>query len=171
VTSFTFKEQPHGLYRAAKNVFRKRAPRKTRTLTVAHLFACFIQLEDYNYLRRAAVVGLVLAGLAPRFVRYHRHSANLSSSLTSFAPTAESIPFFKLVLNTGGLSPYLLEPVAVPITLLTIVEKAFILLSHLRNEKHMFGFERLVELSEESPLLARAERFGSQLPPFLQDPL
>jgi len=117
VTSFTFKEQPHGFYRTAKNVFRKRAPRKTRTLTVANLFARF------NYLRRASVAGLLLAGLARRFVRYHKHSANLSSSLTSFASTAESIPIFELVLNTGGLSPYLLEPVADPITLLTIVEK------------------------------------------------
>lgn len=165
MTSFTFKEQPHGFCRAAKNVFRKRAPRKTRTLTVAHLFARF------DYLRRFSVAGLLLAGLAPRFVRYHRHSANLSSSLTSFASTAESIPIFKLVLVTGGLSPYLLEPLADPSTLLTIVEKALILPSHLRNEMHMFGFERLFELSEEPPLLVNAERFRPQLPPFLQDAL
>ncbi|RQO42787.1 hypothetical protein DBV14_27280 [Variovorax sp. KBW07] len=136
-----------------------------------------IQLQDYDYWLRAAAAGLSLAETGPRVVKYRRHSANLSSPRASLASTAESIPIFKSVLDTGSPAefrrafPYLFEPVADPASPLTTFDKALFLLSHPRNEMRMVGVEYLVELSEDPDFLAKAERFGLQLPRFLQNAL
>lgn len=136
-----------------------------------------IQLQDYDYWLRAAAAGLSLAETGPRVVQYRRHSANLSSPRASFASTAESIPIFKSLLDTGGAAefrrafPYLFEPVADPATPLTMFDKALFLLSHPRGEMRMVGVEYLVALSEDPAFLAKAERFGLNLPRFVQNAL
>jgi hypothetical protein len=115
---------------------------------------------------------LKLAEAGPRVVRYRRHSANLSSTRASFASTAESIPIFRSLLDTGAPAelrrafPCLFEPVDNLDTPLTSFDKALFLLSHPREEMRMMGAEYLVELAEDPVFLAKAERFGFNLTRF-----
>lgn len=136
-----------------------------------------IQLQDYDYWLRAAAAGLSIAETGPRVVKYRRHSGNLSSPRASFASTAESIPIFKSLLDFGGPAqfrkafPYLFEPVADLSAPLTMFDKALFTLCHPRDEMRMVGIEYLVALCEDAAFLAKAERFGLNLPRFVQNAL
>jgi len=146
---------------------RREAVRKTGTFRPG-----LIQLQDYDYWLRAAASGLKLAEAGPRVVRYRRHSANLSSTRASFASTAESIPIFRSLLDTGEPAelrrafPFLFEPVANLDSPLTSFDKTLFLLSHPREEVRMMGVEHLVELAEDPAFLVKAERFGLNLTRF-----